>query len=476
MSEATTIKEGWLLKRGEYIASWRPRYFILKSDGQFKGFRGEPKSDTEAPINYFDIINSSINPDDAHAKKGKWGFNITFRQVNRQIERAFHLEDQSARDEWMKAYETVKQMQGTEVTRREVGGRSGADAGAVRSRAYTHAKGVMVPTEMDISHFEMLKVLGKGTFGKVMLAKQKTTQSIFAIKILKKSMVLEKDELAHTLTENSVLAKCHHPFLTELRYSFQTDELLCFVLEYVNGGEVFFHLSKDRRFSENRTKFYIAEISSAIHYLHCEGIIYRDLKLENLMLDREGHIKITDFGLCKEEIHKGDATTTFCGTPEYLAPEVIEDSDYGQSVDWWGVGVVCFEMISGQLPFRSRDHEELFGLILTQPLKVPPFFSPNAKDLVTQLLNKDCSARLCSGETGGEELMNHPFFADIDWAQLDAKAIPPPFVPVIKSETDTSNFDTFFTKEAAIVTPPDAETPLTSGDKKKTAFKDFKTV
>lgn len=145
-------------------------------------------------------------------------------------------------------------------------------------------------------------------------------------------------------------------------------------------------------------------------------------------------------------------------------------------MDWWGVGVVCYEMISGQLPFRSRDHEELFGLILTQPLKVPPFFSPNAKDLVTKLLDKDCQSRLCSGETGGQELMSHPFFADIDWAQLDAKAIPPPFVPVIKSETDTSNFDTFFTQEAAIVTPPDAETPLTSADQKKAAFKDFKTV
>jgi RAC serine/threonine-protein kinase len=194
------------------------------------------------------------------------------------------------------------------------------------------------------------------------------------------------------------------------------------------------------------------------------------------MLDREGHIKITDFGLCKENINSGDATSTFCGTPEYLAPEVIEDSEYGQSVDWWGVGVVMFEMISGQLPFKSRDHEELFSLILTQPLKVPPFFSPNAKDLVAQLLDKDPTRRICSGPTGGEELMQHPFFSDIDWAELDKRAVPPPFVPEIKSDTDTSNFDPFFTQEVAEVTPPDAETPLTSASKKKSAFKDFKTV
>jgi len=273
-----------------------------------------------------------------------------------------------------------------------------------------------------------------------------------------------------------VLAKCRHPFLTELRYSFQTDELLCFVMEYVNGGEIFFHLSKDRRFSENRARFYIAEISSALKYMHDQGIIYRDLKLENLMLDRFGHIKITDFGLCKEDVKFGDSTSTFCGTPEYLAPEVIEDSAYGNSVDWWGVGVVMFEMISGMLPFRSRDHEELFGLILTQPLKVPAFFSADAKDCVTALLQKDPKARLCSGPTGGAEIMAHPFFKDINWEKLEAKGVAPPFVPTIKSETDVANFDPYFTQEKAGITPPDPETPLTSAEQKKAAFKDFQTV
>jgi RAC serine/threonine-protein kinase len=262
--------------------------------------------------------------------------------------------------------------------------------------------------------------------------------------------------------------------LTRLFYSFQTDDLLCFVLEYVNGGELFFHLSKDKRFSEDRTRFYIAEIGLAMTYLHNEGIIYRDLKLENLMLDHEGHIKITDFGLCKEDVNFGDSTGTFCGTPEYLAPEVIEDSDYGRAVDWWGVGVVMYEMISGVLPFRSRDHEELFGLILAKEVKVPAFFSAEAKDCVTRLLIKKPSDRLGGGETGGAEVLSHPFFKAIDLKKLEAKELKPPFTPKIASATDTSNFDTFFTSEKARITPEAGG--AASAAEKDQAFKNFKEV
>jgi RAC serine/threonine-protein kinase len=463
------VKEGWLLKRGEYIASWRPRYFILRGDGTFRGFKNKPAKKTDAPINFFDITNSTVTTDDSQAKKSKFGFTIRFMQVSRVIERTFHLDSTTERDEWMTAYKSVKQ---------ELDGYRTQSAVSVdeRMRAVSFIGGKITKIQMAIDDFDMLKVLGKGTFGKVMLAKQKKTGDIFAIKVLKKSMVLEKDELAHTLTENSVLAKCQHPFLTELRYSFQTMELLCFVLEYVNGGEIFFHLSNDKRFSEDRTRFYIAEISLAVTYLHDAGIIYRDLKLENLMLDRDGHIKITDFGLCKENITAADATTTFCGTPEYLAPEVIEDSEYGRAVDWWGVGVVMYEMITGMLPFRSRDHEELFGLILSKPVKVPPFMSANAKDAVLKLLDKDPKTRLGGDEGGGHTVLKHPFFNNIDLAKLEKKEIPPPFVPTIGAEDDVSNFDTFFTSEPAKITPPDVETPVTTAKDKVEKFKEFKTV
>jgi len=467
--EIVIVKEGWLSKRGEYIASWRPRYFVLRSDGTFRGFKAKPAKNTDAPINFFDISNSTIAADDTQAKKSKYGFTIRFMQVSRVIERTFHLDSATERDEWKTAYNTVKsgldgyQKQTTQVTEE-------------RMRAVSFIGGKIKEIQMTINDFEMLKVLGKGTFGKVMLAKQKITNDVFAIKILKKSMVLEKDELAHTLTENAVLAKCQHPFLTELRYSFQTKDLLCFVMEYVNGGEIFFHLSNEKRFSEDRTRFYIGEISLAIKYLHSHGIIYRDLKLENLMLDRHGHIKITDFGLCKEQMNHGDSTTTFCGTPEYLAPEVIEDSDYGRAVDWWGVGIVLFEMIAGSLPFRSNNHEDLFGLILSREVKVPKFFSAEAKDCALKLLIKKPSDRLGGGERGGDEVLEHEFFKKLDLAKLEKKQIPPPFVPKISSETDASNFDTFFTSEPAQITPPDAETPLTSSKNKEEKFKDFVTV
>ena len=376
----------------------------------------------------------------------------------------------------------------------------------------------------------MLKVLGKGTFGKVrqaepsrasglvrcapflpssradpprppprpvfaalqvMLGREKATGEIFAIKILKKEVILEKEEVSHTMTENTVLQSTDHPFLTSalrprraaprrldafspypslltlfsffffflpppspgLKYSFQTKELLCFVLEYVNGGELFFHLSNDKIFTEDRAKFYVAEITLAITYMHDHNIIYRDLKLENLLLDRHGHVKITDFGLCKEEISYGATTTTFCGTPEYLAPEVLEDNDYGRAVDWWGVGVVLYEMMCGHLPFYNRNHEVLFDLILHEDIRLPDHLSPEAKDVLSKLLDKNPSTRLGGGTGDGKDVMSHPFFASIDFEKLYRRELPAPFKPKVKDDMDVSNFDTMFTSEPAQVSP-----------------------
>merc|ERR1719223_2634037 len=188
------------------------------------------------------------------------------------------------------------------------------------------------------------------------------------------------------MTESSVLKSTSHPFLAGLRCSFMSKDLLCFVMEYVNGGELFFHLSREKVFSEDRARFYGAEIVLAITYLHERGIIYRDLKLENLLLDKDGHIKITDFGLCKEEITYGATTATFCGTPEYLAPEVLEDNDYGRAVDWWGTGVVLYEQLCGHLPFYHKSHDCLFDLILHEDVRLPSTLSPNARNLLSRLL------------------------------------------------------------------------------------------
>uniref|UniRef100_A0A3Q2Y4F7 non-specific serine/threonine protein kinase n=1 Tax=Hippocampus comes TaxID=109280 RepID=A0A3Q2Y4F7_HIPCM len=234
-----------------------------------------------------------------------------------------------------------------------------------------------------MNDFDYLKLLGKGTFGKVILVREKASGTYYAMKILKKEVIIAKVPLSV-------------PPSVSLKYSFQTKDRLCFVMEYVNGGELFFHLSRERVFSEDRTRFYGAEIVSALDYLHSAKIVYRDLKLENLMLDKDGHIKITDFGLCKEGITDAATMKTFCGTPEYLAPEVLEDNDYGRAVDWWGLGVVTYEMMCGRLPFYNQDHEKLFELILMEEIKFPRTLSADAKSLLSGLLIKDPNKRLDS--------------------------------------------------------------------------------
>ncbi|EDQ87800.1 uncharacterized protein MONBRDRAFT_37785 [Monosiga brevicollis MX1] len=449
--ESRVIKEGKLLKRGEYISTWRVRWFILRDDGTFRGYKNRPMTPTDPPVNLFEIKDCTLGVTDDD-KSGKFGFSIRFVQMTRIIERTFYTETLEEREGWIQAINDVKA---------RVDESQPAD---MRSeyRAMSFIGGRPEAIEMDMDSFELLKVLGKGTFGKVMLARLKLNRKIYAMKVLKKSMVLEKDELAHTLTENSVLAKASHPFLTSLHFSFQTPELLCFVMEYVNGGELFYHLRKEKRFSEERVRFYASEITSALTYMHSEGIVYRDLKLENVMLSSEGHIKITDFGLAKEEIHYGDKTTTFVGTPEYLAPEVIVDSEYGRAVDWWGLGVISYEMLAGALPFNSRDYEKLFNLILTQEVTFPAHFSAEAADCISRLLDKEPSTRLGGAVNDGKDVMAHPWFHSIDWEALEAKTIDPPFVPKVRGEDDVGNFDSYFTSENPILTPEDVSFGLLS--------------
>lgn len=447
---AEIVKQGWLLKRGEYIKNWRPRWFQLKSDGSFRGYKTGPPAPSDGPVNIFDVAGSVISFVDpkktGKSKKGesqKFGFMIRFMQMTRFIERSFHTESAEERQEWVDAYTKVQADLSSSASAKSAAEADATAAGGETKKEYT------------LKDFDMQAVLGKGTFGKVMLAKEKATGELWAIKVLKKDVILAKDEVTHTMTENQVLQSTQHPFLTGLKCSFQTPELLIFVMEYVNGGELFFHLSREKIFDEPRTRFYIGQISLAMTYLHDRGIIYRDLKLENLLLDNKGNIKITDFGLCKEEIQYGDSTSTFCGTPEYLAPEVLEDNDYGRPVDWWGVGVVMYEMICGHLPFYNKDHEVLFDLILHEEIRLPSKLSANAKDILSQLLQKDPRKRLGGGERDGRDVQEHPFFFQMDFDKLYRLEIPAPFVPEIKAADDTSNFDTMFTSEAPRISPTD---------------------
>ncbi|XP_068630451.1 RAC serine/threonine-protein kinase [Battus philenor] len=460
------VKEGWLQKRGEHIRNWRDRYFILFDNGDLVGFKTQPeRNNYRDPLNKFTVRDCQIMAVD---KPRPHTFTIRGLQWTTVIERNFSVDTDKEREEWVAAIRYVaSQLSGAGGGAGAGGGGPAADVPGGSALCDADDRDIAKlgtsfrdPRRITLEKFEFVKVLGKGTFGKVVLSREKGTGKLYAMKILKKNLIIQKDEVAHTITENHVLKKTKHPFLTALRYSFQTADRVCFVMEYANGGELFFHLSRERAFSEERTRFYGAEIVSALGYLHAEGIIYRDLKLENLLLDKDGHIKIADFGLCKVNITYGRTTKTFCGTPEYLAPEVLEDLDYGPAVDWWGTGVVLYEMACGRLPFYNRDHEVLFSLILSEEVRFPRTLSAECRALLSGLLNKEPAKRLGAGPDDALDIMHHSFFASINWTDLVAKKIPPPFKPQVESETDTRYFDSEFTGESVELTPPEHEPGL----------------
>uniref|UniRef100_H3A5T2 non-specific serine/threonine protein kinase n=1 Tax=Latimeria chalumnae TaxID=7897 RepID=H3A5T2_LATCH len=446
-------REFTLYFAGEYIKTWRPRYFLLKTDGTFIGYKERPQDvdQLESPLNNFSVAQCQLMKTERPKPNT---FIIRCLQWTTVIERTFHVDTPEEREEWTKAIQTVAdRLKKQEEEMMDFNSPSdNSDAGEMEV-SLTRPK-----HRVTMHDFEYLKLLGKGTFGKVILVKEKATGRYYAMKILKKEVIVAKDEVAHTLTENRVLQNSKHPFLTGLKHSFQTHDRLCFVMEYANGGELFFHLSRERVFSEDRARFYGAEIVSALDYLHSEkNVVYRDLKLENLMLDKDGHIKITDFGLCKEGIKDGATMKTFCGTPEYLAPEVLEDNDYDRAVDWWGLGVVMYEMMCGRLPFYNQDHEKLFELILMEEIRFPRTLSPEAKSLLSGLLKKDPKQRLGGGPDDAKEIMHHKFFAGIVWQDVYERKLVPRFKPQVTSETDTRYFDEEFTAQTITITPPDQD-------------------
>ncbi|XP_048832792.1 serine/threonine-protein kinase Sgk3 [Brienomyrus brachyistius] len=296
--------------------------------------------------------------------------------------------------------------------------------------------------------FDFLKVIGKGSFGKVFLAKHRLDGKYYAIKVLQKRLIVHRREQKHIMAERSVLLKSvKHPFLVGLHYSFQTADKLYLVLDFINGGELFFHLQRERTFPEPRARFYVAEIASALGYLHSLNIIYRDLKPENILLDFQGHVVLTDFGLCKEGMGLADTTSTFCGTPEYLAPEVLRKQPYDNTVDWWCLGSVLYEMLFGLPPFYSRDTHEMYDNILHQALRMKPGASCQAEAFLRGLLQKERTLRLgCHGDFN--EIKKQSFFSSIDWDALEKKLIEPPFRPTVSSVCDTANFDLEFTEES----------------------------
>ncbi|PIG87154.1 protein kinase C-like protein [Aspergillus arachidicola] len=308
---------------------------------------------------------------------------------------------------------------------------------------------------IGLDHFNFLAVLGKGNFGKVMLAETKSTKKLYAIKVLKKEFIIENDEVESTKSEKRVFLvanKERHPFLLNLHACFQTETRVYFVMEYISGGDLMLHIQRGQ-FGLKRAQFYASEVLLALKYFHENGVIYRDLKLDNILLTLDGHIKIADYGLCKENMWYGATTSTFCGTPEFMAPEIILDKKYGRAVDWWAFGVLIYQMLLQQSPFRGEDEDEIYDAILADEPLYPIHMPRDSVSILQKLLTREPELRLGSGPTDAQEVMSHAFFRNINWDDIYHKRVPPPFLPTITSPTDTSNFDQEFTSVTPVLTP-----------------------
>uniref|UniRef100_A0AAY4B8R0 protein kinase C n=1 Tax=Denticeps clupeoides TaxID=299321 RepID=A0AAY4B8R0_9TELE len=326
---------------------------------------------------------------------------------------------------------------------------------------------------VGLQDFRLVAVLGRGHFGKVLLSEYKKTGGLYAIKALKKGDIVARDEVESLMCEKRIFETVngsHHPFLVNLFACFQTPEHVCFVMEYSAGGDLMMHIHSDV-FSEPRAMFYAACVVLGLQFLHDHKIVYRDLKLDNLLLDTEGYVKIADFGLCKEGMGFGDRTSTFCGTPEFLAPEVLTDTSYTRAVDWWGLGVLVYEMLVGESPFPGDDEEEVFDSIVNDEVRYPRFLSTEAIGLMRRLLRRNPERRLGSGERDAEDVKKQPFFRTMDWESLLQRKLPPPFVPAVCNREDVSNFDAEFTNEAPTLTPPRERRTLSRKD--QDCFRDF---
>lgn len=300
------------------------------------------------------------------------------------------------------------------------------------------------PMEMcancSIDDFELLDMLGTGTFGHVRLGKHKATGKHFAIKVQKKHDVIRLKQVEHVLSEKKILGMMNHPFIVRMPVAFQDSKNLYMVLELVIGGEIFSHLRKAGRFSNETSRIYASQLVLAICYLHERDIVYRDLKPENLLLDEKGFLKITDFGFAKEV---ADRTWTLCGTPEYLAPEIIQSKGHGKAVDWWALGVLIYEMLAGYPPFYDENQFQIYQKILLGKVEYPRHFDANAKDLIRKLLQPDRSKRIGNLRGGADDIRKHKWFKGLDWEAVLRSEINPPILPELRHETDTRNFDQF---------------------------------
>ncbi|CDR45935.1 CYFA0S20e02036g1_1 [Cyberlindnera fabianii] len=292
-----------------------------------------------------------------------------------------------------------------------------------------------------LQDFQVLRSLGTGSFGRVHLSRSIHNGRYYALKVLKKERVVKMKQVEHTNDERRMLALVEHPFIIRMWGTFQDSFAVFMVMDYVEGGELFTLLRKSQRFPNPVAKFYAAEVCLALEYLHAHTIIYRDLKPENILLDRNGHIKLTDFGFAKEV---RDVTYTLCGTPDYIAPEVVATKPYNKSVDWWSFGILIFEMLAGYTPFYDTSPMKTYENILAGNVRYPDYFHRDALDLLKRLITKNLSERLGNLQNGVQDVKAHPWFSEVVWERLLSRDIETPYEPPVQPNTgDTSQFDRY---------------------------------
>eukprot|EP01017_Pseudomicrothorax_dubius_P024205 TRINITY_DN2575_c0_g1_i2.p1 TRINITY_DN2575_c0_g1~~TRINITY_DN2575_c0_g1_i2.p1 ORF type:complete len:304 (-),score=73.01 TRINITY_DN2575_c0_g1_i2:365-1276(-) len=289
--------------------------------------------------------------------------------------------------------------------------------------------------KVGVDSFNLIKVLGKGTYAKVVLVRKKDSGQLYALKVIKKNLLQKAKQEESIKVERDILISCDHPFIMKLNYAFQNERKIFFALEYTPGGELFYLLQRIKILNEPQAKFYAAQVVLALEHLHNLKIVYRDLKPENIMLDEQGYIRLTDFGLSKNKFDEREKLETICGTPEYLAPEVLGRTGYGKEVDIWAIGALIFEMLTSLPPFYSSKREELFKMIVYDPVKLPKHLSPECKSLLAGLFQKDPTKRITI-----KDVKLHPWFAEIDWDGLLQKKFKAPFRPKLNGELDLNNF------------------------------------
>lgn len=415
---SSVLKDGWMTKQGGFIKTWKKRWFVL--EGTMLSYYVKPDGKMKGQI---DISASKVISTAPECRRQP-AFKINIPGV-----RTYYIVPKTPEEvrEWITELEKVRD-----------------------------AKGVPEPVKtVSLQDFEIIRCIGKGSYGIVQLVRNKNDGQLYAMKTMSKQVIAEYQQVDQAITERNVLLRTVHPFLVSAHFSFQSPTNIFLILDYIPGGELFNRLKEEIKFNEARTRLYAAEILLGIGHLHSLGFIYRDLKPENILVDAEGHLKITDFGLVKTDMKSDTTTQTMCGTPEYLAPEMIQQQPYTMAVDWWSFGVLVYEMLVGLPPFYNKNASKMYRAILSSEVGFPPGTPEDAKDLITKLLEKDPAKRLGSGPDDYIDIKRHRWFDDIDWDAVLERRTEPEWRPIIESETDTSNFEAAFTENTAQIDEDD---------------------